>query len=410
MDALGPSPTVDRLGLSTVLLLGFALGRRTVIEGIEACSRDADGRVRGNAADPDAYLIDPAPRPPTDDELLEMLLDATRREAGGVPPLLMLSGGRDSRLILLALRSVGFAPPCVMTTGSLPDRRIARALAERFGWPVREIEPLAFDAGRLAARHEAQSFSSLEHEWMEGCARAARATGLPITDGIGAGVLPTGSLLKPEAVALWRERRFDELARWVLGHANGAGPGFHDRLARAGVPLATSDEVMHELVRTFRSLERYPNPLGAFSLLHWTGRGIASSAFGLLGHDRRVVAPLLDRRLCEGLLAFDLASNLASDWRERLLRRLDDTGIPHSVDDGSRRRSMFRSALSALRWRRFVRTLPRPLAELATLQDAVPGVNGRFVRSAIGLVVALERRTSGAAGRPSSGRMDGSPR
>jgi hypothetical protein len=401
VDALPSSPRVDPLGLSTVLLLGFALGRRTVVAGVEASVATWDGREdpgRAASAD-DAYGLVPRADRPSDGELLELVVEAARRETGDEPPIALLSGGRDSRLVLLALRAAGIRTRGALTTGSAPDRVVARALSSAVGVPLREVEPLAFSRRRFLDRHDEQSYASLEHEWMEGAAAAARATGAPITDGIGAGVLPTGGLLKPEPVGLWRARRLDELAEWTLGHANGAGVGFHERLRARGVPLAHPDDVRGELVRVFRALEALPNPLGAFSLVHWTGRGIAASAFGLVGRGRRVVAPLFDRGVCEALLAFDLDDCLAGDWRERLLARLDDTGVAHSVDDGSGRLGGWRRAMGALRWKLAGRSLPPPLAEALDASSDASGAERRFRRPALGLLLALDRSVGGVVPR-----------
>ena len=375
---------IDPVGLATVLLLGFPLGRRTVLRGVDAVAPDApDGAV-------DSYGLKPCSRPPGDAELKDLFLDALRRELPDGPTVLMLSGGRDSRLILLGLRALGRLPAEVITTGDRGDRAVARRLAQRFGLPFHEVEPATFSAAREAERHRRLSYSSLEHQWMFAAAERVRSRGLPITDGIGAGVLPTGSFLKPEVIAMWEGRRYDEIADWAVGHCNGVGLPMFEALRGSGLPIAGVDEVRHEFVGVLRSLEGWPNPLGTLSLLHWTGRGIAASAFGLIGGGRRIVAPFFDRALCEALMAVETREAVRTDWRDTLLRAFDDSGVPLAPSDApTNRMPIVHRMRSAMRWRSFVGGLSPAMQAMAAATRSAPLSRLTFQRTAISLLAAL---------------------
>lgn len=389
---------IDPLGLATILILGFPLGQRTAIQGVERLAP-------GHALAADRSLVElPALRPPSRtpsvDDQLELFLEACRRMLPAEPLVTMLSGGRDSRLILLGLRALGHTPEVILTVGRpgfVPDATVSQQVARQLGWEVESCTPAVFSGHGELERHRSQSLESLEHAWLGCLARHAnrRCEGGPfITDGLGAGVLSTGSLVDPEAIALWKAGQLDALAHWVVGHAVGVGPRFLEAVRHAGYPVASADDVRHELVRVFRELAVWPNPLGAFSLFHWSRRGISASPFGLLSRPGRVFAPLCDGALVEALLAMDIECASRQDWRKPLIERLWGDIPPVPFASGAPRRSIgsrFRRALSGASWRMHQMQLPARIQPLVPAADADEDpVRCSFNRSAIGLLRALQ--------------------
>jgi len=401
--------SIDPLGLATVLMLGFPLGERTPIRGVERLPPGEvigqDGRVQRSNA------LRPPSAPPAVDAQVELFLAACKRMLPAQRLVAMLSGGRDSRMILLALRQLGHAPEAILTVGRpgyVPDATVAQQVARRCGWEVESCVPAIYSGSAEIARHRAQSLESLEHAWLGCLERHANrhAGGAPfITDGLGAGVLSTGSLMDPEAIGLWRAGHLDELAEWVLRNAVGVGPEFLAAVSRAGYPVAPADEVRHELVRVLRSLSVWPNPLGAFSLFHWSRRGISASPFGLLAAPGRVFAPLCDGALVEALLAMEIDQAAAQDWREPLISRLWPDAHPVPFADGQPRRtwaSQVRRVASSVMSRWHLKSCRGRLAKVAAAVDADRGPGRRsFNRSAVGLLSALESMIDAPAGRRS---------
>ena len=413
-DLVRPDEQLDPLGLAVLLTFGFPLGDRTVFRDVRRVGAGECVDLKSGISVGDCGRVNPSARLPDDDELLEIFLDGLQRSLGQSSPIVPLSGGRDSRLILLGMRALGVRPRRLLTCGGLgasEDAIVATRLARFFAEPIEGVATAAFSAQTELWRHRAQNFESLEHGWFVNLALRTRALGGPVTDGIGLGVLSTGSLMKPEAVALWRSRRLNELAGWTIEHAAGTGSEVMQSIARCDIPLASADEVRHAFVQSIEELDHLPNPLGAFSLFHWTRRGISASAFGLLDA-YRTIAPLCDARLASALLAEDLDRARASDWRERLIRRLDDSGIPFSDDSsaipasggrswisskGARVTSAPTRAASAWAWKAFARgTTPR-LRPLAEAVGELKRTRRTFGRSALGCLAALIASTHGGA-------------
>jgi hypothetical protein len=393
-DLVRGGAALDPLGLATVLCLGFPLGSRTVFRGVEraapgACIRVSDASVVRHGSMP-GWTQPPA----SPEALFELTIEAVRwsmdRLKGLGSPIVPLSGGRDSRLIYLALRSLGVRPRSLLTFGRLsdsPDAQVARKLATRLRDPIEFIRAVPFDGATERWRQVRQNFESLEHSWFLSVALRARALGGPVTDGIGAGVLSTGSLMHPESLGLWMRGQRDELAEWTFAHAGGTTPEFRAMVRSVGVPIASDDEVREALVREFRALEVFPNPLGTFSLLHWTRRGISASAFGLLPSER-VVAPLYDPQLVASLLAMETEQAMREDWREVVLRRLDQTGIGFAESVGTRQRRRMGNLRGSWAWSRFESDCGRAWKPLFDSCRAAGGPRRSFARSAIGLLQA----------------------
>ena len=402
-ESIGPlvrrGAAIDGVGLATVLRLGYALGSRTVVEGIRTDSVEAAGFADGVC--------------PTDDGIVERTMAAMRGAlastaddagAASARPTVLLSGGRDSRLILLALLRLGVRPQELLTLdqqGPESDAAVAERLGRALGQPVQRVAPIAFAGERERSRHARQSFQSLEHEWFLAIAERVRRGRGPVTDGIGAGVLSTGSLLHPEAVALWRSGNIEGLFDWTAAHGAHVSERFLSAAAAEGLPIASRAAVLDEFAGVMGALRDTPNPLGMYSLLHWTRRGIGASAYGLLPRER-VWTPLYDRALCRAVAAIPLEQAMASDWREMVLSRLDRTGVPFSVREGGAvprwLRAPVRTLRSRLAWRAFVGGLPAPLRTLASVADESRGMTRTFERGAVGLLASLDDATGFLSG------------
>ena len=399
-DVLRGAETLDPLGLGTLLTLGFPLGERTVFREIRRLSPgevlDTTGSVR--AVEP----LRAWSRTPSVEDLRDLFVEACRRRLPKQAPLALLSGGRDSRMILHTMMSLGVTPERILTSGTTAtsdDAVVATEVARRLGQPIEYCPPRTFDGAIELARHEWQSFDSLEHGWIVAVAEKTRASTAPIFDGIGLGVLSTGTLLEQDAVQLWNQGRHDELARWVIAHGAGTGERFRAAARSEGYPIASTDEVRHELVATLRSLTCWANPLGAFSLFHWSRRGIAVSAFGLLADPQRVIAPFCDSELAQSLLALDIETARAQDWREQVLRLLWPDAPRFSSGKPLRPRVLslasaalkLRNALRRMRRAQFIRSLPlrfRTLEAGYRLDGA--GVRATFNHSAVTMLASLD--------------------
>lgn len=278
---------------------------------------------------------------------------------------------------------------------------MAAQLAAALGESVEVVPPLAFSGTRELRRHALQGFQSLEHEWFLPIAERVRAERGIVMDGIGAGVLSTGSLMEPDAVALWSAGDIEGLFDWTAARGGGVSSRFLARAAEEGLPVGSRGQVLAEFATVIDSLRDCPNPLGMYSLLHWTRRGIAANAFGLLPSDR-VAAPLYGRELCRSLAAIPMERASAWDWREAVISQLGGPCVPFATGESRWLPRWLSSPVRTVRSRTarrgFRASLSRPLSNLADAAESGSAFRRPFERSAVGLLASLERALGGFRG------------
>jgi hypothetical protein len=220
-----------------------------------------------------------------------------RNENFAVP----LSGGRDSRHILLELNAAGCRPKYCITANKYGagdnDVAIARHLTERLG--LEHVIPdrvRRLDAERR--KHIATSFCADEHGWLMPVGEILRDSVDTIYDGIAGDVLSASLFQDRARFDLHRAGRFRELAAALMKPSTDALQRTLDPAYR----VAQSTEVAHDLIA--RELERYAgaaNPTSMFYFWNRTRREIALSPFGVFADVRTCFCPYLDHQLFDFL-------------------------------------------------------------------------------------------------------------
>jgi asparagine synthase (glutamine-hydrolysing) len=371
------APTgLDHAALAVFLRLGFFLDDDTPFRRIKALPPDArlswrrgqldlaGGRVLRRAA--------AIGRIEALDGYIELFRQSMRRRApqrGDVA--VPLSGGRDSRHILLELHEQGHRPELCVTARLYPpwndeDARVAASVAAALGLPHVVLEQgERFDAE--LQKNVATSFCAEEHSWALVLADFLRRRAGTVYDGIGGDVLSAGLFLTARRIALYEAGRLTELAEHlvrrhtpVLGHL--LQSDVRQRVARA----EAVERVTAELARHREAA----NPIGSFYFWNRTRRAIALLPFALLGAAGTVYAPYLDHDLWDFLAA--LPRDLVRDWQlhtdaiRRAYPRFRDLPFEDKTAPGTSRWAHEREFLERLRgYARTRRSRAPPLTRAA---------------------------------------------
>ena len=310
----GAPAELDHEALAIFLRLGFFLGDDTPFARIKALPPNA--RLvwrRGELAlDGGRVVTRPADltREAAIDGYVELFRQSIRRrlpenEDFAVP----LSGGRDSRHILLELCEQGRRPKlCVTTKPYRPrtdeDVRVASLVTAALALPHAILDqPDRFDAEHR--KNVATSFCSDEHTWALVLAEFLRGRAATLFDGIGGDVLSAGLFLRRQRLALYEAGRFAELADLIL-------PPLNERtlslVLRPGVrAVATRSRAVHRIAVELERHAEAPNPIGSFYFWNRTRREINLVPYALLSSVGTVFAPYLDHDLYDFLAALPLA-------------------------------------------------------------------------------------------------------
>jgi hypothetical protein len=335
---LGLSPSIPRLldarlpvtldfdALSVFLRLGFFIGEDTPFREIRVLPPGGtltwDGhRLEVSSPPLPVFARSALSRDEAIDAYIELFAKAMERRLNRAPPsVLPLSGGRDSRHILLEMRRQGCLPRYCITALHQPPRHnedcaVAREICARFGVEHRPIPQADSFFDTEWRKNELTGFCADEHAWLLGVRDALEADHAEcLWDGIAGDVLSAGLFLwkslisafatgdsRSAAAALleipWTPRGFGfQAAERVL----------HPRLLRE----LDAERAATHLQREVRRHLDAPSPVGSFFFWNRTRREIALSPFSILNQGRTVFAPYLDHAV------FNLLASLPAEFFE----------------------------------------------------------------------------------------------
>jgi hypothetical protein len=318
--------------------------------------------------------------------------EAMRRRPPLVRPLVMpLSGGRDSRMMLLELVAMGERPDRCVTFGRAdePDAIVAAEIAGRLRIPHELVDAPAVWIRDELHKHARCGLEAAEHTWMVPLFRRMQGLAAGWHDGLGVGAMTRGETCQQafldRLVAGDMPGWSEELFRWTLG----VPPGSASRLAGIAGWFDGSAATAHRLVGTeLMRRADWPNPLTAFSFANWGRRAISLAPLAICG-GRDIQLPFMDRDLCEFVSRLPVRLALENDLQTDALHRLhpEFRDIPFEKEVAkkakpvaARRRSRFGGA-----WRR-VSTAVRIL-----------GLRNRLARVAAGAELRRQRRLAAVA-------------
>lgn len=316
----GVSGELDVESLGFFCRAGFLLGDRTLYRDIRRvpagsilswCAGKLDIRSVENRFQLDA--------PASIDEALEGWIDrfrtaVSRRQPTGIEFAMPLTGGRDSRMILMELRSLGHAPVEVVSfgpglKGENEDLRIARRIADRLGIPHAVARSTRSWLQIEHERHAWCGCEAIEHSWLMGLWRYFRENHRCWYDGLGSGAMTRGELNTPDMLELLRTGATDEFCDTFFERTAAPSESWIKRIAAVTDHDIPDRRSTVELVRA--ELDRHahaPNPLGLFSFCNWGRRAIALNPYGICRSVAEIHTPFMDRDLV------DWVASVPAEW------------------------------------------------------------------------------------------------
>ncbi len=299
----GANAELDDTAIAVFLRLGFFLGEDTPFRQIRALPPGC--RISESA---DEWRLQSSPFAPVKDGLAPTrsaaIAEFGKRFQTAVDRLVPgdqtrvcvpLSGGRDSRHILLALLNGGNRPASCVTLKHFPpksneDARIAAEVAAAVGVQHVIIEPHNDPIAAELKKNEMTNFCADEHGWSLALVNYVRDGGFNVLyDGIGGDVLSAGLFLTPENLNLYRRGKLLELAELLLGH-EGRLPKM---LTATAYHRWRRELALERLVTELSLYSSHPNPIGQFYFWNRTRREIALMFWSILGRDAHAFAPFL---------------------------------------------------------------------------------------------------------------------
>jgi len=306
---MGAPTELDEEGLSVFLRIGYFIGENTPFKHIRALPPDAsfewkNGRVQTSGS----RYIPVKPQYLSRDKAIKKYISlfktAIQRR---LPPdgnfAVPLSGGRDSRHIVLELCETGHRPRfCPTFRNYLPhpneDVRIASLVTKAL-----DVNHIVIDQRQPHFKSEITvniktNLCSDEHYAalvMTGYLNGRVRT---VYDGIGGDVLSAGLFLDRQKLTLFESGRLTELANQLLTNSEKT---LEKLLIRDHYSKMSRDLAVSALIRELEKHVNAPNPVGSFIFWNRTRREIALVPYCLMSEIPVVFSPYLDHNLFDFL-------------------------------------------------------------------------------------------------------------
>jgi asparagine synthase (glutamine-hydrolysing) len=308
---LGAPTQLDESGLAVFLRLGFFIGEDTPFSAIKLVPPACDFEWRIDHFHVNGQLLVNKPqnlnRDDAIDEFNALFRQAIRRRLPIGRSAVPLSGGRDSRHILLELNAADYRPDICVTLRHLPprgdgDAESAAQLAAALNIDLTIIrQPESRLQGELRKNVET-GFSTMEHGWIVPMADYLQPKVQCLYDGVGGDVLSAGHFLDKERLDFYEAGDFFGLASYLCSIKDStSNTALKTLLTPTPYRKLNQELAVNHLAKEIERHAEAPNPVAAFFFWNRTRRVAGMSPYGLFNSIPNVFSPFLDRDLYDFL-------------------------------------------------------------------------------------------------------------
>lgn len=320
----------DDIAVATFLRRGCCVGDDTPFRDIHLLPPHATGEWRpgqGLRLTTRPRRIQPRRMDPSEamDAFGEVFREAIRRRPPVGEAVVPLSGGRDSRHVLLGLCGAFPGSAVGITQRHLPPRRdddatCATLLAEAMGLPHTILDHPPSAIGCELRKNPPMNFATDWSGWFFPVLDHLRGRDCCLYSGYGGDTLARGRKLSPDRVALWQQGRVQELAGLMaekrlqdltLGLL--LTPSARARLDKEGVRARLADELGRHLDQ--------PNPDLSFTFDNGLRRRTGPLWFPVSTDQTRVYVPFLDADVHELLASLPHSMMLDTSFHTEVIHR-----------------------------------------------------------------------------------------
>jgi hypothetical protein len=234
-----------------------------------------------------------------------------------------LSGGRDSRILFLAIAREGKVAGAFTTSddeGDTHEEDLAAPVAAAMGVPHERLEAAAADyRADWEERARRVEYQFADHAWLVPVSRRLEAAPVPVPDGFGLDVFsgPGGRFFTEDTLDTdsgERARRvlFDNLGRYGVG----------DRALVAEFHSPIESSAREQFLAATRRFEGHPSQAILSHYATRSLRGVSTYPSGLLGDGATVLAPGAGNGVVSAMLEADPRDKLAGSIYDAIFERL----------------------------------------------------------------------------------------
>jgi asparagine synthase (glutamine-hydrolysing) len=328
--ALGASPEFDSGGLAVFLRTGSFVGDRTPFKEIHTFPPNCVAEWKDGVWTLSGGPRLPQPQKLTFDQAIDGYISLFRAALGkrvrsGERVAVPLSGGRDSRHILLELCHSGHRPDFCVTVDQYPPRSnadvdIAKVLAAAVNIEHFVMRQPASQLKQELHKNTITEFLAEHPVWALAIETFLRNKVDVAYDGIAGDSLSGGLFMSPELLKYYEMGMTLDCARYHLDIHNSEGilESCLDPIAYASFNRQLALESVYEQVKQF---EGTPSPSGLYYFWGRTRRNISLIPFRILNRFVEIRAPYLDYDLYDFLTSLPAPWQLDSGFHTQVIQR-----------------------------------------------------------------------------------------
>jgi hypothetical protein len=214
--------------------------------------------------------------------------------------ILPLSGGRDSRQMLLELWRINKLPKELVTCGDIRDITVARIFADKLKISHKILSGNNKYKNAVIRKNVITQFCALEHTWLMELGDYIVANYAEAYEGTGVGVITRSDFLTKDNVERYHKGKFKDIALWSF-NKYGPSEDFFKYLPKEFDFLIEDEAAINLFENELQGLSTAANPLSCMSFWNWCRRAISLWPFGICSRIKRVNTPFLDRDLYDFL-------------------------------------------------------------------------------------------------------------
>jgi len=365
---LSGSADLNDVGLALFLRLGYFIGDHTAFRHIRALPPSAmvDWK-NGNAevfGHPVQLRRQQIARADAIDGYIAAFRDAIRQRVPDDRFATPLSGGRDSRHILLELSRLGYRPDwCITARTKEEEVHVAGAIAAALELEHTVVETEEYACDAELRKNLLTQFGTTEHGWVLAITDFLAGKVRVLYDGLAGDVLSAGHFLTKERLELFDTGRLAHLAAMLMpielesALALILPSDMYRQLHR--------DAALAELENELKQHQEAANPVASYFLANRTRRVAALSPCCIYAQVGKVFCPYLDRAVYDLLGSLPAETFLDYTFHTEAIRRAYPrySSVPFEAKPQfsatPTRKPMSAGASQTRRWRRFALQLLR---------------------------------------------------
>lgn len=303
--ALGAPTDLDDAGMAVFLRLGFFIGEATPFTSIKLVPPDCRFQWRDDHLNVSGQFPIIKPQHLKRGELIDAFATLFRQAMQRRLPVgrsaVPISGGRDSRHILLELCAAGHQPDICPTLRHFPPRNDADAESARELVNALKLKQIVLTKPRSRFKAELRknlqtNFATTEHAWILPLADYLNGKVQTMYDGIAGDVLSAGHCQDSKRLAYYEASNFAGLAKFWLSDPDNllSEKALRDLLTPQSYRRFSDELAVGHLTSEIEKHSCAPNPVASFVLFNRTRRAIATSPYCLFKSIPNVFSPYLD--------------------------------------------------------------------------------------------------------------------